>query len=220
MTRIVLFDLDHTLIPYDSGMAWSKWLIAQGHLEADFEARYLDLCHQYVAGTVDMAAMVRLGLGVLARHPADELAAWQAAHGAEQAAGLSPAARALVQQHQARGDVCCLATATVRFVAQPYAQAFGFEHFVATEAHQHPDGRYTGDLASAPNWGTHKRDSVTAWLTALGQPPEALRDATFYSDSYNDLPLLQAVGNPIVVAPDTRLRAHALQAGWPVIETL
>lgn len=220
MPRLVLFDLDHTLIPFDSGLAWSRWLIAQGHLEASFETRYLAMCDQYVAGTVDMTAMVRMGLQVLARHQPAQLEAWQHAHRQAQARHIPAGAHALVRQHQDAGDLCCLATATVRFIAQPYADLLAFEHFVATEAAFNTEGHFTGDLIGPPNWGHFKHASVQRWLQARGLDDAALREARFYSDSYNDLPLLQAVGDPVVVSPDDRLRAYATSAGWPVIETL
>ena len=218
---LALFDLDHTLIPFDSGQAWLRFLIREGHLEASFDDRYLAHCHAYAAGTLVIEDLMRLAFGVLARHGPTELATWQAAHRAEQAARVPAAAHALVQAHQARGDHCVLATATARFIAQTYADLLGIDTLIASEGEVNvATGRYTGEPLGTPSYGAGKAWRVREWLARDGHPPDALSTACFYSDSFNDLPLLAAVGRPVVVTPDARLRAHGDAAGWPVVDRL
>ena len=218
--RLALFDLDHTLIPFDSGLAWTRFLAARGVLPAAAEDRYLAYCHQYVAGTLDIHAMFRAGVLPLARHPRPLLQAWAREFEATMAPRLPADMRALVQRHQGAGDLCAVVTATERLVAEPFARLFGIGHLVATEGALR-DGHYTGEIAGEPCFRSHKITRVEQWLAQLapGGAGLAAFDASwFYSDSISDLPLLQAVSNPVAVRPDERLRAHAVQQGWPVLE--
>ena len=218
--RLALFDLDHTLIPFDSGMAWTQHLVRQGALEPAAEQRYLDFCHQYVAGTLDIHAMHRANMAPLAAFSTQQLQAWRDTFALAMQAQLPPGMRALVERHRAQGDVCAIVTATSRWVAEPFAQGFGIEHLVATEAVM-SYGRPGPEIDGLPCFREHKVTKVDAWLAALGAPPLAAAQASwFYSDSASDLPLLQAVRHPVAVRPDARLRAHALSAGWPVLDTV
>lgn len=215
-SRLALFDLDHTLIPFDSGMAWTRFLVAAGALPPDAEARYLDFCHQYVAGTLDIHAMHRASMLPLRAIAPDRLQALRSAFEAEMRSRLPAAMCDLVGSHRERGDLCALVTATSRLVAEPFARGFGIEHLVATEAVLDDDGRPSGEIDGAPCFREHKVTRVSAWLG-----PRRLADfaqSFFYSDSISDLPLLQAVSHPVAVQPDPRLRAHAVAAGWPVLD--
>ncbi len=219
MTTLALFDLDHTLIPFDSGMAWTQWLVQRGHLPPDAEARYLAYCHDYVAGTLDIHAMHRANLAPLARHGVATLQAW--AHEFERHIRQQvPASRlALVQQHQDAGHLCAIVTATTRLIAEPLARVFGLPHLVATEAVV-ADGRYTGAIAGEPCFRQFKPSRVAAWLAqqGIGAGLAAFEASWFYSDSASDLPLLQAVTHPVAVCPDAQLAAYARTAGWTVWE--
>jgi HAD superfamily hydrolase (TIGR01490 family) len=218
--KLALFDLDHTLIPFDSGMAWTHFLVREGALDASAEARYLEFCHQYVAGTLDIHAMVRASLQPLAAFEPEQLQHWRARFAVEIAAKLPAAMFALVARHRERGDLCAVVTATERLVAKPFAHAFGIEHLVCTEA-QWRDGRPTGEIDGLPCFREHKLTRVNAWLASLGATPPRLDGfarSFFYSDSINDLPLLEAVTDPVTVRPDARLRAHAQGAGWPIVD--
>lgn len=213
--NLALFDLDHTLIPFDSGMAWTRFLVRAGALAASAEDRYLAFCHQYVAGTLDIHAMHRASMAPLAAFSAAQLQHWQAGFAAEVGGQLPPAMQALVAGHRERGDLCAIVTATSRLVAEPFARAFGIEHLLATEAVL-ADGVPSGEIDGLPCYREHKVAHVQAWLA-----PRRLADfdrTWFYSDSTSDLPLLRAVSHPVVVAPDAPLRAFAATAGWPVIE--
>jgi HAD superfamily hydrolase (TIGR01490 family) len=215
---IALFDLDHTLIPFDSGAAFTRYLIGLGALEPDFEARYLEQCRRYVQGTVDMADMHRLVVGALGRHPPDVLARWLGEFSAEIRARVPQVARALVQEHRHRGHLCALVTATTRFIAEPFGTALGLPQVLATEPEVNEEGRYTGEIVGEPCFREHKLTHVQAWLAQRGVAWCDIQRSWFYSDSYNDLPLMEAVTDPVAVSPDPRLRAHALARGWPVRE--
>ena len=216
MKRLALFDLDHTLIPFDSGMAWTRFLVREGALDSGAEARYLGFCHQYVAGTLDIHAMVRANLLPLAAFEPQQVAQWRGRFEDEIAAQLPAAMRQLVERHRARGDLCAVVTATERLVAEPFARAFGIEHLIATEGVM-VDGRPTGEIIGLPCFREHKLTRVQSWLAGQGDAPptiSAFDESFFYSDSINDLPLLEAVTHPVAVRPDARLRAHAEKAGW------
>jgi HAD superfamily hydrolase (TIGR01490 family) len=218
--RLALFDLDHTLIPFDSGMAWTRFLVREGVFDAQAEARYLGFCHQYVAGTLDIHAMVRANLLPLAAFEPAQLAQWRQRFEREVAGQLpNDAMRARVAHHLDNGDLCAVVTATERLVAEPFARAFGIEHLVATEGVM-VNGRPTGEIDGLPCFREHKRTRVQAWLAGLSTSPDtiaAFDESFFYSDSINDLPLLEAVTHPVAVRPDERLRAHAQAAGWQVL---
>jgi HAD superfamily hydrolase (TIGR01490 family) len=219
--RLALFDLDHTLIPYDSGLAWTRHLMREGALDEDAEARYLGFCRQYMAGTLDIHAMVRANLLPLAAFEPAQLAQWRERFEREIAAQLpNDAMRERVAQHLERGDLCAVVTATERLVAQPFARAFGIEHLVATEG-VIVNGRPTGEIDGLPCFREHKLTRVQQWLAGRDGAPDTIADfdeSFFYSDSINDLPLLEAVTHPVAVRPDEHLRVHADKAGWRVVD--
>lgn len=219
MTTLALFDLDHTLIPFDSGMAWTQWLVQRGHLPQEAVARYLAYCHDYVAGTLDIHAMHRANLAPLAEHGLPILQAWARDFEAEVRPLVPANRRALVQQHLDAGHLCAIVTATTRLVAEPLARVFGLAHVVATVAVV-VDGHLTGAIDGTPCFREHKPVRVHAWLAEQGHGDglSAFTASWFYSDSASDLPLLQAVTHPVAVCPDARLRAHAVAAGLPVLE--
>jgi HAD superfamily hydrolase (TIGR01490 family) len=227
--KLALFDLDHTLIPFDSGMAWTQFLVAKGILPPDAAQTYLSYCHQYVAGTLDIHDMHRASVGPLAVHGLSRIDAWAAEFGQAMSPRLPAAMKSLVQSHLEAGHLCALVTATTRFVAEPLGRLFGLRHIVATEPviDGAGDARcLTGDIAGDPCYREHKVSRVAAWLADLpegagrGGQISRFEQSWFYSDSASDLPLLRAVTNPVAVAPDTRLRAFATDAGWPIIEAV
>lgn len=216
--RLALFDLDHTLIPFDSGMAWMRHLIAVGAIEPQAERRYLDHCHQYVAGTLDIHAMHRAVVAPLAAFEPAQLQRWLEGFAQQMAGRLSPSMRSVVAHHRAAGDTCAIVTATSRLVAEPFARACGIEHLVATEPVM-IDGRPVGEIAGLPCFREHKVSRVAHWLAGLGALPLAQAERSwFYSDSISDLPLLQCVTDPVAVRPDARLRELCLSRGWPIVD--
>lgn len=216
--RLALFDLDHTLIPFDSGMAWTRHLAAEGVLPADAPEAYLALCHRYVAGTVDVATMHRVTVAPLAALDRSRFDALGAGFEAAVAPRLPAAMRALVQRHRQAGDLCAIVTATTRFVATPIARGFGIAHVVCTEPALDVRGVPTGDVIGTPCHGVHKPAHVDAWLARLGHALGDFDERWAYSDAAGDLPLLALATHPVAVAPDAALAAHAARAGWPVIE--
>jgi HAD superfamily hydrolase (TIGR01490 family) len=220
--KLALFDLDHTLIAFDSGMAFTRFLVERGVLPAQAEATYLDYCRQYVAGTLDIHAMHRASVAPLARYSRARLAAWADEFEAELRPRASAAMQALVRRHLDAGDLCALVTATTRFIAEPCARLFGLSNVIATEAatvNGEPGGELTGEIDGLPCYREHKVTRVEQWLAQRGEPPLAgFERSSFYSDSAGDLPLLRAVTDPVAVRPDPRLRAHALSAGWEILD--
>jgi HAD superfamily hydrolase (TIGR01490 family) len=220
--KLALFDLDHTLIPFDSGLTWIRFLTRRGALGPDTEASYLGYARQYMAGTLDIHAMHRAMLAPLTRFARAELAAWALEYEATMAPRVPAEMRALVQAHLDAGDLCAIVTATERLVAQPFARLFGVPHLVATEAATvdgSADGALTGEMAGEPCYRAHKITRVQRWLAQDFEPARTLQSfeqSWFYSDSASDLPLLQAVTHPVAVRPDEKLLAHARQQGWPV----
>lgn len=220
--KLALFDLDHTLIPFDSGMAWTSFLVERGVLPARAEADYLGWCHAYVAGKLDIHAMHRASVGLLREVEPGQLEAWLNEFGHELAPRLPTSMLELVARHREAGDLCAIVTATTRFIAEPFARRFGIEHLLATEP-QRVAGRVTGEIDGLPCFREHKVGHVQAWLARRAPPLtaiEAFEQSWFYSDSASDLPLLGAVTHPVAVRPDARLRVHAESRGWSVMQVL
>ncbi len=214
--QIALFDLDHTLIPFDSGSVFTRFLAEHGALPDSFAAQYLDYCHQYAAGRLDMVEMHRFTVGALAVHAPERLGAWLAEFEALIAPLVPPAALALVQEHQAAGHRCALVTATTRIVAAPFGRVLGLADVLCTEPAFDARGHCTGEVIGVPCFREHKLTHVQAWLASEGKGLGDVARSWFYSDSANDLPLLLAVSDPVAVNPDPTLAAHAATAGWPV----
>ena len=213
---IALFDLDHTLIPFDSGAAFTRHLADRGALPAGFEARYLAYCRQYAQGQVDIVEMHRFTVGALGVHDPATLGRWLREFRQGAAACIPPAAMRLVQHHRAAGHACALVTATTRFIAEAFGHALGLDEVIATEPQVGADGRYTGEVVGAPCFREHKVAHVQAWLARRGLAWTDVGRSWFYSDSIFDLPLLEAGTDPVAVDPDPRLRACAQQRGWPL----
>jgi HAD superfamily hydrolase (TIGR01490 family) len=215
--KLALFDLDHTLIPFDSGMAWTRFLVARGVLPADAETVYLGYCQQYVDGTLDIRELHRVSVAPLASFGMAALRQWAAEFEAEIAPQVPEPMRALVRRHQDAGHVCAIVTATTRFIAEPFGRLFGVADVLATRSLV-IDDTLDGGIDGDPCFGVHKLMHVNQWLATRGTRLEALEQSWFYSDSASDLPLLCAVSDPVAVAPDDRLRARAVEAGWPILE--
>jgi HAD superfamily hydrolase (TIGR01490 family) len=216
--NLALFDLDNTLLSGDSDFEWAQFLISKGVLDREVhEAKNQAFYDDYKAGTLDIHAFLQFQLAPLARHDRSELDAW---HREFMETRIRPIigtpARGLVQQHLDAGDLCAIVTATNSFVTGPICREFGIAHLVATVP-AHADGRFTGAPRGTPAFKAGKIERVEAWLESLGLWWGAFGQSTFYSDSLNDLPLLEKVSHPVAVDPDDTLRAHAARQGWPVL---
>lgn len=216
--NLTLFDLDNTLLAGDSDYAWGQFLIERGVLARDaYEAQNAAFFEQYKAGTLDIHEYLGFALRPLAAHSAAALARWHAEF--MQVCILpmiTPAARALVARHRDAGDLCAVVTATNSFVTAPIAHEFGVPHLLATEP-ESAAGRFTGRVAGTPCFREGKILRVEQWLAGLGHRLEAFGASRFYSDSHNDLPLLERVRQPVAVDPDPQLAAEAARRGWPVM---
>ncbi|KQU77173.1 MULTISPECIES: HAD family phosphatase [unclassified Rhizobacter] len=214
--KLALFDLDHTLIPFDSGMAWTRFLAQRGVLPPEAPAAYLACCQQYVAGTLDIRAMHRATVAPLSAFARAQIDAWSGEFELAMAPQIPRDMQALVARHREAGDRCAVVTATTRFIAEPFARLFGIPQVLATEG-EWRDGVLTGEIDGEPCHREHKLSRVLAWLPRPGGLG-AFEQSWFYSDAASDLPLLQAVSHPVAVRPEPVLRAHALRAGWPVLD--
>jgi HAD superfamily hydrolase (TIGR01490 family) len=215
--RLALFDLDHTLIPFDGGMAWLRFLIERGILAPAAEDAYLAACRRYVAGEADIDELHRLLLAAVAGEPS-ALRSQRAADFERQMSALIPAySLALVTRHRSQGDLCAIVTATARLIAEPFASLFGVEHLMATEAVE-TNGLLSGEIDGLPCHREHKLTHVRRWLGEQGLALEGFERSWFYSDSARDLPLLEVVTDPVAMHPDARLRELAMARGWRVID--
>lgn len=215
---LVLFDLDNTLLAGDSDFAWAQFLISKGVLDREVqEAKNIAFYEQYKAGTLDIFEFLDFQLAPLARHSRAELDAWHREFLQDSIRPMITAqARALVNQHLERGAIVAVVTATNSFVTGPIVREFGIPHLIATIPAQQ-DGAFTGKPRGTPAFKGGKIERVEAWLESLGLYFGSFEQSWFYSDSHNDLPLMQKVDKPVAVDPDDTLRAHAVQHGWPVI---
>lgn len=216
--QLALFDLDNTLLSGDSDFEWARFLIEQGVLDREvYEARNIEFYEQYKAGTLDIHEFLAFQLKPLSRHPRCQLDAWHREFMGTKILPMIPAsARALVEDHRRRGHVAVIITATNRFVTGPIAREFGVEHLIATEAEER-DGEFTGRAQGVPCFKEGKVARLTDWLRSRGESWNRVSESWFYSDSFNDLPLLAKVSHPVAVDPDPRLHAHAESQGWPVL---
>jgi HAD superfamily hydrolase (TIGR01490 family) len=216
--KLVLFDLDNTLLAGDSDFEWAQFLIEKGVLDREvYEAQNQVFYDQYKDGTLDIHAFLDFQLRPLARHDRSQLDAWHREYLETKVRPMiAPRAPELVRQHTNDADLVAIITATNSFVTRPIAELFGIENLIATEPHM-VDGRYTGKVSGIPSFREHKITRLEMWLSDRGLLWEDIDSSWFYSDSLNDLPLLQKVHFPVAVDPDLTLRAHAQNAGWPII---
>jgi HAD superfamily hydrolase (TIGR01490 family) len=217
--ELVLFDLDNTLLAGDSDYAWAQFLIEQGVLDrAQYEVRNDEFFLQYKAGTLDIHEFLTFQLAPLAAHPRAQLDRWHAEFMRQKIRPMiGAAAHALVERHRGPDNLCAIVTATNSFVTAPIAREFGVPHLIATEPEER-DGRFTGGVAGLPCFQSGKVTRVVEWLAREGHSFESFAATRFYSDSANDLPLLERVSHPVAVDPDDRLRAVAAERGWTILE--
>jgi HAD superfamily hydrolase (TIGR01490 family) len=217
---LALFDLDHTLIPLDSDFTWGQFLVQVGAVDAaSFEADNQRLMDSYNAGTLTADQSLPILLAPLAAHPIAQLNAWHAQFMAQHiATAITPQATALLARHVNQGHTVAIVTATNRFVTAPIAAALGVadSHLIATEP-EFTQGQFTGGWVGTPAFKAGKITRVNEWLAQRGQTLADFEASWFYSDSANDLPLMQAVTHPVACNPSASLNAHALDHGWRII---
>jgi HAD superfamily hydrolase (TIGR01490 family) len=216
--RLALFDLDNTLLAGDSDYEWGQFLVDRGVLEREsYEAQNRAYYDQYVAGTLDIHEFLGFALRPLAAHAPADLERWHIDFMATRIRPMIGApARELVRKHLAAGDLCVIITATNSFVTAPIAREFGVEHLIATEPEKR-NGRFTGKVAGIPCFREGKVKRLDTWLSARGKRLADFIESTLYSDSHNDLALLERVTRPVAVDPDEQLAAAARERGWAVM---
>ena len=212
---LALFDLDNTLIGGDSDYLWGCFLAEHGIVDgAVYERANQRFYDQYKAGVLDINEFLRFQLKPLAEHDMHTLEQWRSQYIDEKITPiLLPKAQTLIDEHRSRGDTPVIITATNSFITRPIAGLYGVEYLLATEPEIIND-RYTGNVAGAPCFQDGKVDNITTWLAAAS---ETLADSWFYSDSHNDLPLLNRVTHPVAVDPDDILQQHASEHDWQVM---
>ena len=212
---LAIFDLDNTLIGGDSDYLWTQYLVERGivdgpHFAAENERFY----RQYEAGTMDIHEFLRFQLQPLAQHDRSQLEAWREDFMTTKIEPiLLPQAAVLLDRHREAGDTLLIITATNRFITAPIAALLGVGHLIATEPELR-DERYTGEVEGTP---CYQRGKVTRLHRWLQEHDADLNDSWFYSDSHNDIPLLEEVSHPVAVDPNPSLRQEALKRGWPII---
>ena len=216
--ELALFDLDDTLLSGDSDYEWAQFLIERGVLErAEYEAKNDRFFLQYKAGALDIREFLQFQLAPLARYPREKLDEWR---GEFMRTRIAPIIRAkgleLVRRHLGHGDLCAIVTSTNAFITAPIAREFGVEHLIATEL-EVADGMFTGKPSGTPSFREGKITRVEEWLAGQGRILASFTGIWFYSDSQNDLPLLEYVTHPVAVDPDEVLRREASARGWQII---
>jgi HAD superfamily hydrolase (TIGR01490 family) len=217
--NLALFDLDGTLLPDDSDHAFGEFMVKLGWADsAASRARNDQFYADYVAGKLDVHAYVEFAT-----------AAWRerAPHEAERARErfmqevigpwLKREAHALVERHRAAGDLLVIVTATNEFITRPIADAFGVEHLIAVRLARDAEGRVTGAIDGTPSYGAGKVDRVQEWLAVHERTWDDFERVSFYSDSTNDLPLLELATDPVATNPSPALEAVARQRGWRIL---
>jgi HAD superfamily hydrolase (TIGR01490 family) len=217
--KLALFDLDHTLLPLDSDHSWGVFTTELGWNDpVAFNQRNDEFYAHYQAGTLDIHEYVRF-----ATRAAREKGATEAAHAHARYMDevirprITPEALALVRSHHHAGDTVMIVTATNEFVTRPIAQAFGVSELIAVELERDVSGWITGEIRGIPSFRDGKVTRVAQWLSQQGLD-WADAEITFYSDSMNDLPLLEKAHHPVATNPDARLRQLATDRGWRILE--
>jgi HAD superfamily hydrolase (TIGR01490 family) len=220
MSDLCLFDLDDTLLPIDSDHAWGEFIVRIGWVDAAEFARRNDAFYaQYQAGQLDIHEYIAFATEPLrARTPAQT----EAAHRQFMAEVIAPQLRApaldLVREHQARGDLIALVTATNDFVTAPIAGAFGIADLLAVRLERDAGGTITGRIAGTPSYRDGKVTRVQEWLAERGREWADFDRISVYSDSVNDLPLLERATDPVATNPTPALRAVAQTRGWRILK--
>lgn len=213
---LAIFDLDNTLISGDSDYEWGQFLVENHIVDGDeYERENARYYEQYKTGTLDILKFLAFALKPLAQHDRQQLDQWHAQYMQQKILPMiGDKARALVEKHRDANDTLIIITATNRFVTEPIAREFGINHLIATDAEIN-NGRYTGKVAGTPCFKQGKVERLNNWID---ENKRSLDGSWFYSDSHNDLPLLNIVDHPVAVNPDPQLQAEAERLDWPVLK--
>nr|WP_251041051.1 MULTISPECIES: HAD family hydrolase [unclassified Halomonas] len=212
---MAIFDLDNTLLSIDSDHAWGEFLLEQGAVDPVAYREANDrFMADYKAGNLDMAAFLEVALKPLADNSPEQLSAWHQQFMASKIEpSILPKAEELLARHRTKGDTLLIITATNRFITAPIAERLGVDHLIAVNP-EVKEGRYTGRVSGVPSYREGKVTRLETWLEGQDLTMEG---AWFYSDSHNDLPLLEIVEHPVAVDPDDTLREIAKERQWRIM---
>ena len=216
--NLALFDLDNTILAGDSDYNWSRFLIQEGYLDGAIHAEKNEKFYaDYKAGTLDIYAFVEFQFKPLARNPRTVLNQLLKKYVEEVIKPMiTEKARALVKRHQDEGDLIIVITATNSFITKPIAELFGIENLIGTDPEE-KEGEFTGKVSGLPSFKEGKVTRLEAWLKGKNLSLASFENSYFYSDSHNDLPLMQKVTHPVAVDSDDILSEYAKSKGWPQI---
>jgi len=216
--NLALFDLDNTILAGDSDYNWSRFLIQEGYLDGAIHAEKNEKFYaDYKAGTLDIYAFVEFQFKTLARNPRTVLNQLLKKYVEEVIKPMiTEKARALVKRHQDEGDLIIVITATNSFITKPIAELFGIENLIGTDPEE-KEGEFTGKVSGLPSFKEGKVTRLEAWLKGKNLSLASFEKSYFYSDSHNDLPLMQKVTHPVAVDSDDVLSEYAKSKGWPQI---
>jgi len=217
--KLALFDLDHTLLPIDSDHTWGEFTTELGWNDpVHFRQRNDEFYAHYQAGTLDIHDYVRFATRAARERGAVAAAQAHARYMDEVIRPrITPEALALVRSHQHAGDTVMIVTATNEFVTRPIAQVFGVSELIAVELERDASGWITGEIKGTPSFREGKVTRVEHWLAGQGLTWADVQ-MSFYSDSMNDLPLLEKAQQPVATNPDKRLRQLATERGWRILD--
>jgi HAD superfamily hydrolase (TIGR01490 family) len=218
--KLALFDLDHTLLPIDSDHAWGDYTVERGWRDAvEFKRRNDAFYENYKIGKLDPEEYLMFATEAIRQRGATESIALRRDYmSAVIEKNIKKPALDLIERHRVAGDEILMVTATNEFVTELIAKRFGIEHLIAVQLETGADGWYTGRWRGTPSYKEGKVERVRQWLAERGKSWADVSHSTFYSDSMNDLPLLEHVSEPIATNPDPRLRALAIERGWKVLD--
>lgn len=213
--KLAIFDLDNTLLDGDSDHAWGEFMVAENLVPpTEYREKNNAFYEDYKRGVLDMVAYQKFVLAPLGRFSAEQLKELHLKFMHTVVANmLLPKARELIEKHRQAGHTLMVITATNRFITEPIVKDYGIENLLCTEP-EVLNGSYTGKIIGEPCYQAGKIHALEAWLE---KENAQLEYSWFYSDSFNDIPLMQKVNEAIAVNPDEKLKAHALAQGWPLI---
>jgi HAD superfamily hydrolase (TIGR01490 family) len=214
--KLVLFDLDNTLLDGDSDYEWAQFLIEKGVISRQkYERRNKEFLEAYEAGSLDINQFLDFQLKPLSEHSRNQLNDW---HDEFMQVKIDPmisnAARQLVLQF--KDELIAIVTATNSFITGPIAREFGIKHLIATDLEEQ-GGEFTGRSVGEPSFKNGKVTRVNAWLNDMGLSFDEFEETLFFSDSINDLPLLEIVQKPVAVNPDPKLLSYAMKNNWDIL---
>lgn len=218
--KLAIFDLDNTLLRGDSDAEWGRYLVDIGVRDAATSGEKNEYFYQqYKQGTLNIQEFLRFQLAIFAEYPRAQLDAWHADYMQTRVLPMiTLSARALVEEHRAAGHTLMIITATNRFVTAPIAEEFNIPHLIACELETDSKGQFTGLPTGTPSFQNGKITRLETWLSEHNLTWQDLSESWFYSDSHNDLPLMQRVQHPIAVNPDSTLLQTAKEQAWKIMQ--